>query len=28
MEIYCESAQSWVTLGGERQRFAKMPPQG
>jgi len=25
MEIFCASAQPWVTLGGERQRFAKMP---
>lgn len=25
MEIYCDSAQPWVQLGGERQRFAKMP---
>ncbi len=24
-EIYCDSAQSWVHLGGDRQRFAKMP---
>ena len=23
MEIYCDSAQPWVQLGGERQRFAK-----
>ena len=27
MEIFCDSAQSWVNLGGERQRFPKMPPQ-
>jgi hypothetical protein len=26
MEIYCDSAQPWVQLGGERQRFPKMPP--
>ena len=26
MEIYCDSAQPWVSLGGERQRFPKMPP--
>jgi hypothetical protein len=26
-EIFCDSAQSWVNLGGERQRFPKMPPQ-
>jgi hypothetical protein len=26
MEIYCDSAQPWVSLGGERQRFGKMPP--
>jgi hypothetical protein len=25
MEIYCDSAQSWVQLGGGMQRFAKMP---
>jgi hypothetical protein len=25
MEIYCDSAQPWVQLGGERQRFPKMP---
>ena len=25
MEIYCDSAQPWVTAGGERQRFPKMP---
>jgi hypothetical protein len=25
MEIYCDSAQPWVSLGGERQRFPKMP---
>lgn len=25
MEIYCSSAQPWMTAGGERQRFPKMP---
>jgi hypothetical protein len=25
MEIYCDSAQPWVSLGGERPRFPKMP---
>ena len=25
MQIYCDEAQPWVTLGGELQRFAKMP---
>ena len=25
-EIYTDSAQPWVSLGGERQRFPKMPP--
>lgn len=25
MEIYCDSAQPWVQLGGEMKRFAKMP---
>ena len=25
MEIYCDSAQPWVQLGGGMQRFAKMP---
>jgi hypothetical protein len=25
MEIYCDSAQGWVQLGGEMKRFAKMP---
>jgi hypothetical protein len=24
-EIYCDSAQPWVQLGGDLQRFAKMP---
>jgi hypothetical protein len=26
MEIYCDSAQPWMQLGGDRQRFPKMPP--
>ena len=26
MEIYCDSAQPWVQLGGGMKRFAKMPP--
>lgn len=25
MQIYCDSAQPWVQLGGEIQRFAKSP---
>jgi hypothetical protein len=25
MQIYCDSAQPWVSLGGEIQSFAKMP---
>ena len=25
-EIFCDSAQPWVQLGGERHRFPKMPP--
>lgn len=25
MEIYCDSAQPWVSLGGGMKRFAKMP---
>jgi hypothetical protein len=25
VEIYCASAQPWVTAGAERQRFPKMP---
>jgi hypothetical protein len=25
MEIYCDSAQPWVQLGGDRERFPKMP---
>ena len=28
MEIYTDSAQSWVALGGDRPRFGKMPPRG
>jgi hypothetical protein len=24
-EVYCDSAQPWVRLGGELQRFGKMP---
>jgi hypothetical protein len=24
-QIYCDSAQSWVQLGGNMARFAKMP---
>ena len=27
MEIYCDSAQPWVQLGGGMQRFPKMPPR-
>jgi hypothetical protein len=26
MEIYCDSKQPWVELGGSMQRFPKMPP--
>ena len=26
MQIYCDSAQPWVALGGEWQSFPKMPP--
>jgi hypothetical protein len=26
MEIYTDSAQSWLQLVGERHRFPKMPP--
>lgn len=26
MEIYCDSAQPWIELGGGMQRFPKMPP--
>jgi hypothetical protein len=25
MQIYCDSAQPWVSLGGEMQSFQKMP---
>ena len=25
MQIYCEAAQPWVSLGGEMQKFPKMP---
>ena len=25
MQIYCDSAQPWVQLGGEMRRFARMP---
>ena len=25
LEIFCDSAQPWVSLAGERQRFPKMP---
>lgn len=25
-QIYCDSAQAWVHLGGELRAFAKMPP--
>jgi hypothetical protein len=28
MEIYCDSAQPWVQLGGGMKRFAKMPSPG
>ena len=28
MQIYCDSAQPWVNLGGEMQRFPKMPMPG
>ena len=28
MEIYCDSAQPWVQLGGGMQRFGGMPPPG
>jgi hypothetical protein len=28
MEVFCDSAQGWVQLGGEMQRFPKMPPMG
>jgi hypothetical protein len=25
MQVYCDSAQPWVALGGETQKFPKMP---
>ncbi len=28
MEIFCDSAQPWVELGGGMQRFPKMPMPG
>lgn len=28
MEIYCDSAQKWVELGGGMQKFPKMPQRG
>ncbi len=28
MQIYCDSAQPWVDLGGEMQKFPKMPMPG
>jgi hypothetical protein len=28
MQIYCDSAQSWVSLEGDIQRFPKMPMPG
>jgi hypothetical protein len=28
MQIYCDSGQSWALLGGEVQRFPKMPGPG
>jgi hypothetical protein len=28
MEIFCDSAQPWVSLGGERQRFPRAPMPG
>ena len=28
MEIYCDSAQKWVALGGGMQKFPKMPTRG
>jgi hypothetical protein len=27
MEIFCDSAQPWVQLSGDRQRFPKMVPR-
>jgi hypothetical protein len=26
MEIFCDSKQPWVSLGGDQHRFPKMPP--
>jgi hypothetical protein len=26
MQIFCDSAQPWVQLGGDMVRFPKMPP--
>jgi hypothetical protein len=28
MQIYCDSAQPWVSLGGEMERFAKTRARG
>lgn len=28
MQIYCDSAQNWVQLGGDMQKFPRMPPMG
>ena len=28
MEIFCDSAQPWVKLGGDIQSFPKMPAPG
>ncbi len=28
MQIYCDSAMPWVSLGGEMKSFPKMPPPG
>jgi hypothetical protein len=25
MEIFCDSARPWVSLGGDRQRYARSP---
>ena len=25
MQIFCDSAQPWVELGGQMQKFARMP---
>ena len=27
MQVYCDSAQPWVQLGGDMVRFPKMPPR-